>query len=257
MPHDWRPIVCHHLLGTRDHARQGPKQGVCAKFGTLRAALLLASEIMALQNYALFVPACFAINMAFGPNNVLSLSNGAKSGIRLSVLAAFGRLSAFAAMISIAGLGLGAILLASATIFTAVKLVGAAYLVWLGVRMLRAGSTPLPTSALETNAAPMTLRELAKQEFLVAAGNPKAILVFTAFFPQFVDRHAYAASYALLGATFLTFELVAIAIYAFIGSRLRGVAGGMRGLRWFNRVSGSLMIVFGTLLALMRRPAGF
>jgi len=211
---------------------------------------------MVLQNYAIFVPACFAINMAFGPNNVLSLSNGAKSGVRLSVLAASGRLIAFAAMIAIAGLGLGAVLLASATIFTLVKFAGAAYLVWLGVRMLRAGTVLLPTAPITANARTMTLRALAKQEFLVAAGNPKAILVFTAFFPQFVDRSAYAASYALLGATFLVFELVAIAIYAFIGTRLRGVAGGMRGLRWFNRISGSLMIVFGTLLALMRRPAG-
>jgi threonine/homoserine/homoserine lactone efflux protein len=98
-------------------------------------------------------------------------------------------------------------------------------------------------------------RQLAKQEFLVAAGNPKAILVFTAFFPQFVDRSAYARSFTVLGSTFLLIELVAIAIYAVIGSRLGTLANGSRGFRWFNRVSSSVMIGFGLLLAFLRRLA--
>ena len=99
------------------------------------------------------------------------------------------------------------------------------------------------------------LRQLTKQEFIVAAGNPKAILVFTAFFPQFVDRSAYATSFTVLGSTFLVLELVAISIYAVIGARLGTVVSSSRGLRWFNRVSGSTMIGFGLLLAFLRRPA--
>jgi hypothetical protein len=83
---------------------------------------------MSFQNYWLFLPACFAINMALGPNNVLSISNGARNGVRCAVLVAFGRLLAFAVMIAIAGLGLGALLLASGTLFTALKFGGAAYL---------------------------------------------------------------------------------------------------------------------------------
>jgi threonine/homoserine/homoserine lactone efflux protein len=89
----------------------------------------------------------------------------------------------------------------------------------------------------------------------VAAGNPKAILIFTAFFPQFVDRTHYALSFAVLGATFLVLELVAIAIYALIGARLRFITGNPKGFIWLNRVSGSLMVGFGTLLAMLRRPA--
>jgi threonine/homoserine/homoserine lactone efflux protein len=99
------------------------------------------------------------------------------------------------------------------------------------------------------------LRRLAKQEFLVAVGNPKAILVFTAFFPQFVDRTAYATSFVVLGATFLILELVAIAIYAAIGAYLGAMTNDARGFRWFNRISGSTMIGFGLLLAFLRRPA--
>jgi len=210
---------------------------------------------MTLENYALFAPACFAINMAFGPNNVLSLSNGAREGVRLSVFAASGRLVAFAAMIAIAGLGLGALLLASQALFTALKLAGAAYLVWIGIKLIRSGPAMLARAADEAPGGPGTFRRLARQEFLVAAGNPKAILVFTAFFPQFVDPHHYAASFALLGATFLLFEFVAIAIYALLGARLGTMAGGAGRLRWFNRVSGALMIFFGAMLAFVRRPA--
>jgi threonine/homoserine/homoserine lactone efflux protein len=162
---------------------------------------------MSFQNYWLFLPACFALNMAFGPNNVLSLSNGARDGMRYSILAAFGRLLAFAAMIAISGLGLGALLLASETLFTLLKFGGAAYLVWLGIKLFRAAPVALAGAADQTKARLETpadkLRRLARQEFLVAAGNPKAILIFTAFFPQFVDRSAYAASFVVLGATFL------------------------------------------------------
>lgn len=212
---------------------------------------------MSFQNYWLFLPACFAINMALGPNNVLSISNGARSGVRCAVLAAIGRLFAFAGMIAIAGLGLGALLLASGTLFTLLKFGGAAYLVWIGIKLFRSGPDLLSNASEEVVGSRTTnkLRRLAKQEFLVAAGNPKAILVFTAFFPQFVDRSAYATSFAVLGSTFLLLELVAIAIYAVIGARLGALANGSRGFGWFNRVSGSVMIGFGLLLAFLRRPA--
>jgi threonine/homoserine/homoserine lactone efflux protein len=207
------------------------------------------------ENYWLFVPACFAINMAFGPNNVLSLSNGAREGARISVVAALGRLVAFAAMIAVAGVGLGALLMASQALFTVLKLAGAAYLVWIGIKLLRADPAALARVTPEAGAHEGRVRRLAKQEFLVAAGNPKAILVFTAFFPQFVDRAHYALSFTVLGATFLVLELVAIAVYALLGARLGTMTGRSHGLRWFNRASGSLMIVFGLLLAFVKRPA--
>jgi threonine/homoserine/homoserine lactone efflux protein len=209
---------------------------------------------MSLQTFLIFLPACFAINMAFGPNNVLSLSNGARDGVRASVLASFGRIAAFAIMIAVAGLGLGALLLASQTLFTVIKLVGAAYLVWIGVKLIRSGPA-LAVKEAGGAPGPVSMVRLTKQEFWVAAGNPKAILVFTAFFPQFVDRNAYAASFAILGATFLLLELVAIFIYAALGARLGSLSRGARGLAWFNRVSGVLMIGFGVLLAFVRRPA--
>lgn len=213
---------------------------------------------MPLHTYLLFLPACFALNMAFGPNNVLSLSNGARNGVLHSVIASVGRLVAFTMMIAITGFGLGALLLASETLFTVLKFGGAAYLVWLGIKLLRSKPTEQAVEATEQagrQGQAGLLWKHCRQEFYVAAGNPKAILIFTAFFPQFVDRTHYALSFAVLGATFLVLELVAIAIYALIGARLRFITGNPKGFIWLNRVSGSLMVGFGTLLAVLRRPA--
>ncbi len=214
---------------------------------------------MSSHTYLLFLPACFALNMAFGPNNVLSLSNGARSGALHAILASAGRLLAFALMIAITGFGLGALLIASETLFTLLKFGGAAYLVWLGIKMLRArpvdpAAPPSDSSATEPLSRPALLKHHTKQEFYVAIGNPKAILIFTAFFPQFVDPMHYGASFSILGATFLLLEVVAIAIYALIGSRLRILATHPKGFQWLNRASGTLMVTFGVLLALFRKP---
>lgn len=210
---------------------------------------------MTLSAYLLFLPACFAINMAFGPNNLLSVTNGAKHGVSSAVVAASGRIVAFAIMIAVAGLGMGAVLVASELAFDVIKYIGAAYLVWIGIRLLRAPAPTAEVPSREARAVP-SMRALVRQEFTVAAGNPKAILVFTAFFPQFVVPGAYASSYLLLGLTFLVFELVAIALYALLGARMRRLADGSRAMRWFNRVSGGMMVGFGLVLALTRRPAG-
>lgn len=207
---------------------------------------------MPLDTFLLFAPACFAINMAFGPNNLLSLTNAARSGLAPAILAAAGRIVSFAVMIAIAGIGLGAVLAASETVFMAVKWAGALYLIWIGVKLIRAGA---PLLGGEASAAPLSLRKLTLQELWVAAGNPKAILVFTAFFPQFVDPQAYALSFATLGATFLVFELFAILVYSFIGAKLGRYIRNGRALRWFNRASGTMMIGFGLALMFTRRPA--
>jgi threonine/homoserine/homoserine lactone efflux protein len=94
-----------------------------------------------------------------------------------------------------------------------------------------------------------------RQEFLVASSNPKAILIFTAFLPQFVERNAYWQSFFTLGAIFLVLEVGAISIYAFVGSRLRGVMRNAWAVRLVNRISGSMMMLFGGALALTHRSA--
>lgn len=199
----------------------------------------------------LFVPACFALNMAFGPNNLLSITIGAQYGLPAALLAAAGRLVAFVMMIAVAALGMGALLMASEVAFTVVKFLGAAYLVWLGVKILRSkAEVPSERHYLGKQG----VRGFIRREFLVAIGNPKAILIFTAFFPQFVVPGNYWGSFLILGTIFLSLELVAIALYAYAGTRLSGIMRNARGLCWINRISGSTMIMFGAFLAAARRP---
>lgn len=198
----------------------------------------------------LFLPACFALNMAFGPNNLLSMTVGAKQGIPTALVAAIGRLVAFAIMIVVAALGMGTLLMVSETAFTVVKFAGAAYLIWLGIKVLRASGQ---SSAEQTKLNKSDVWGLVRQEFFVAMGNPKAILIFTAFFPQFVDMNNYWSSFLTQGVIFLLLEVVAIAAYAYVGTRLSGVMQNARGLRWVNRISGSMMIGFGVILAMARR----
>ncbi|MEO0939451.1 MAG: LysE family translocator [Pseudomonadota bacterium] len=199
------------------------------------------------MNLWLFIPACFALNLAFGPNNLLALTHGAQRGVGFAVIAGLGRLAAFVPMIALAGLGLGLLLSASAAVFTAVKVLGAAYLIWIGIRLLRTAS-----STAEAPPVP-PLAPALRREALVALGNPKAILIFAAFFPQFVQPDAYASSYAVLGGLFLVLELGAIAVYAAAG-RIAARAGRVP-LHWLSRASGAGMILFGMLMLLTRRPA--
>lgn len=206
---------------------------------------------MPFETLLLFIPACFALNMAFGPNNVLSITIGARYGLRSSLLAASGRLVAFTLMIAVAALGMGALLMTSQIAFTVVKLLGAAYLVWLGVKIFLS-KADLPKEDPDLSRG--NTQSFIRKEFLVAIGNPKAILIFTAFFPQFAVPSNYWISFLILGSIFLIFELIAVAFYAYVGTRLSGLMQNAKGIRWMNRISGSTMIAFGTLLAFAKRP---
>ena len=197
----------------------------------------------------LFVPACFAINMAPGPNNLLSISNATRYGLRAAWLAGAGRLLAFSGMIALASAGLAVVLHTSQLLFMAIKTVGALYLFYIAWQLWRA----VPEGEGEAQAG-ATVWQLARQEFFVAAGNPKAILVFTAFLPQFVDaRQPMALQFTILGALFLLFELVAIGLYAWMGLGMKRFLGQPRGRRLFNRSCATLLGGAGLGLLLSRR----
>jgi threonine/homoserine/homoserine lactone efflux protein len=201
--------------------------------------------------FALFIPACFAINMAPGPNNLLSMTNAMNFGVKTATLAALSRLIGFAGLIVLTAIGLGALLAASEMAFSIIKWIGAAYLVFLGIKLLRAG-----TPAMKPDAAQKPdLFALSRQEFWISASNPKAILTFTAFFPQFLTGDAFARDMAVMGLIFLLLEIVSIVLYAMLGTSIRNVARNSGGLKLLNRVSGSVLIGAGVLLALARKPA--
>lgn len=205
---------------------------------------------MTLTTLALFLPACFALNMAPGPNNLLSISNATRYGLRMASVAGMGRLLAFAIMIALASAGLAVVLQTSELVFYGIKIIGAAYLFYLAYQLWSAD----PQAEVEPQEAREGLWQLARQEFFVAAGNPKAILIFTAFLPQFVDPGADVGhQFAVLGALFLLLEWIAIGIYAYIGLHMRRWFSQPRGKRIFNRCCAGLLSAAASMLLMARR----
>lgn len=198
--------------------------------------------------WSVFIPACFALNCAPGPNNMLAFSNGARLGFGPAMLGGLGRLPAFALLIVVTIVGLGAVLAASAVAFTVVKILGALYLVYVGVQLWRKAKALVRMQSSET-----AIGALMKRDFVMAIANPKAIAIFTAFFPQFIDASAPAwGQLAQMGAVFLALEVAAVLIYVLAGA---GFGRFIRSERVFvnlNRVVGAALVAAGGSMALSR-----
>jgi threonine/homoserine/homoserine lactone efflux protein len=207
---------------------------------------------MTLEAWSVFVAAAVLLCLSPGANNLMALTNGLRYGVVASLVAVGGRLAAFAVMIAIAAVGLGAVLAASELAFQVVKWAGVAYLVYLGIRALRAPAATALGSAVAVKA--QSLAALARKEFLVAIGNPKAILIFTAVFPQFlVAAEPALPQFAVMGATFLVTEIFAALAYVISG---RCFAPLLRErASWINRISGGLLLTAAGLLASASRRA--
>lgn len=198
--------------------------------------------------WTLFIPACFALNCAPGPNNMLAFSNAARLGFGRAVLGGMGRMPAFATLIAITILGLGAALSASAEAFTLIKFAGAIYLVYTGIQIIRKAGR-----LANAQSADVALIALMRRDFTIAIINPKAIAVFTAFFPQFLDPAAAAwPQLAEMGLAFLAMEVVAVALYAGAGAVLGRFITSNRVFVNLNRLVGGALIAAGGSMALSR-----
>jgi threonine/homoserine/homoserine lactone efflux protein len=206
-----------------------------------------------LPTILLFVSASLVLLAIPGPTIALvvarSLSQGRRVALPLVLGVGLGDLVAA----SLALAGAGALLAASATAFTVVKVAGALYLLWLGIKLFR--SEPVPPQAGDVSSTG-TGRAAFRDGFLVTVFNPKGILFFIAFVPQFVRADA-----SYLGqATFfvLAFALLGIlngAAYALGADAMRRVIRSTRALRWMNRAGGATIAAAGVAALFTRRPA--
>ncbi len=169
-----------------------------------------------------FVATSTALVLIPGPTVLLVVSYALGQGWRAALPMAIGvALGDFTAM-SLSVLGIGALLMASATLFTAVKWVGAAYLVYLGIKLFRAGGN---LSAEPKTDSAGALR-MGAHAWLVTSLNPKGIVFFVAFFPQFIDQNlAFWPQVLILQATFLAIAFSNALAYAYFASRARGLSG--------------------------------
>ncbi|WP_309085190.1 LysE family translocator [Chelativorans sp.] len=198
--------------------------------------------------WSIFIPACFALNCAPGPNNMLAFSNGARLGFVPAMLGGLGRMPAFALLILVTIIGLGAVLATSAVAFTIIKIAGAVYLVYVGIQFWRKAR-----ALAEAQAKDSALRALMRRDFLIAISNPKAIAVFTAFFPQFIDASAPAwTQLAAMGGVFLLLEVAAVLLYVVAGVLLGQVLKSGQVFAHLNRLVGGVLIASGVSMALSR-----
>ncbi|PMM43488.1 LysE family translocator [Vibrio splendidus] len=204
---------------------------------------------MEIWKLLLFIPACFALNMTPGPNNLLSMNNARCYGFQAALVAGLGRIAAFSGMIALAASGLAVVLYTSETLFFLIKLFGAMYLLWIAFNLWRSQTSPV--ADIERN---KDWFGLVKQEFALAAGNPKAILIFTAFLPQFVDVSANVnAQFFVLGSTFLVLEMLAISIYAAFGLYLRNWFSQPKMAKRFNKACSVFLALSGANLLVSRQ----
>jgi len=198
----------------------------------------------------LFVASGFLLNITPGADSLYIVTRSVTQGVRAGVAAALGIAVGCYVHILAAALGLSALLAASASAFTVIKLIGAAYLVYIGVSMLHSR----PASPLHTEGAITAVpwRTVFAQGFLTNVLNPKVALFFLAFVPQFIDPATpdKALAFIFLGCIFNVNGTLWCLFLAWSAARVGALGAGRRDVTWLNRGVGALFILLGLRLAL-------
>lgn len=207
---------------------------------------------MSPELWLVYFVAAIGLSLTPGPNGLLSLTHGACFGFRPTIYTVVGGALGFFLLIAISLAGMGTLLTASERAFTAAKWIGAAYLVYLGIRVWRA---PAPALALGTREAgwgeARSLR-MFTQGFLVSVSNPKALIFFAAFLPQFMTPGvSYSVQLAVFGGTFVVVEIIYELFLAVMAQRVAPWLA--RHGRWFNRVAGVTFVGIGAALTTASR----
>jgi threonine/homoserine/homoserine lactone efflux protein len=203
---------------------------------------------MALHHWLLYLAAAIGLSLTPGPNSLLVLTHGALHGHRRTLYTVTGGAIGFAVLIALSMLGIGALLQASAHALIVLKVIGGLYLVWLGVQLWRA-----PPVSFERGAAGSDARwhHLFRQGLLTAVSNPKALLFYGAFLPQFIDPAlALREQLVAMACVFVGVEIAVEYLLALAAHRVRPWLQRLG--RRFNRACGSMFIAIGIALPLTR-----
>ncbi len=203
----------------------------------------------------LFIFASLALAVIPGPTMLLALSNGIEGGMRRASWGIVGASLGSCTLIAVVALGLGSLLAASEVLFNAIRVAGVVYLVWLGIKLWRSEATDLGSALAKSSAQLRPQGRVALLRSLaVALSNPKTLLFFAAFLPQFVDiARPQGTQYLLLGAIFVALDTCVMLAYAAAGTQaVRWLS--RRGLKAMNRGCAAGMWLLAATLAIWRRP---
>jgi homoserine/homoserine lactone efflux protein len=209
---------------------------------------------MTLSTWLAFFVASWLISLSPGAGAISCMAAGLRYGFRRACWNIVGLEFGVLFVLTIVAGGLGALVATSAQAFTAVKLVGVAYLVYLGVQQWRSPVAAMTTTGADTGDG--TPRQLILKGFLVNATNPKGILFMLAVLPQFINpARPLLPQYAICGATLFFTDLVIMAGYTAFAARMLRLLRSEHQVRWMNRSFGGIFIAAGAVLATVRRVA--
>ncbi|MEO7941093.1 MAG: LysE family transporter [Burkholderiaceae bacterium] len=198
------------------------------------------------HSWLLYLLASIGLSLSPGPNGLLALAHGAIHGRRKTLFTIFGGTLGFTLVIGLSMFGIGALLQASLVWLTVLKWFGGAYLVWLGIQVWRA--PPIGLDRLEAGRS-RSGWSLFRQGALSALTNPKGILFFAAFLPQFIDpARSLWLQFAIMAGTFTGVEILTEATIASMAHRIRPWLGKVG--RRFNQACGAIFMVIGAALPL-------
>jgi threonine/homoserine/homoserine lactone efflux protein len=201
---------------------------------------------MDLNTWLIFLLATTGLSLSPGPNGLLALTHGALHGRRKALYTICGGAIGFVAVIALSMFGIGALLKASLTWLIILKWTGGAYLVWLGIQVWR--SPPIGFDA-QTAAETRSGASMFQQGALSAVTNPKAVLFFTAFLPQFIDpARSLVLQFAIMAGTFAVIEIATELLIASMAHRISPWLARVG--RRFNQACGGVFIAIGVALPL-------
>lgn len=199
-----------------------------------------------INNYLAYILLALSIIVVPGPAIILTVKNSIRYGYKIAVANILGNFVAMVILGTLSAVGLGAIILASAALFGAIKILGCAYLVFLGIKAWRSSGTKLSLQSERSRLGKRKVLNVFQEGFLVGISNPKAIAFFTALFPQFIDpdRSFFPQFLTLI----VTIELIAFSVqlsYALLSSKLAPYLSKEKPMRLFNRITGISFVGFG------------
>jgi len=207
---------------------------------------------MEFSTWLAFFAASWAISISPGAGAVAAMSSGLNNGFARGYFMTFGLVLGIWTQVLVVGLGLGALIATSSIGFAIVKWLGVAYLVWLGIKQWRAPAVPMVAETGEALVVPR--RTLVLRGWMVNAVNPKGTVFLLAVVPQFLElAQPLAPQYAVIGATLGFTDLVVMAGYTALASKVLRLLKSPRQIKVLNRTFGSLFVVAGGLLALFKR----
>ena len=200
---------------------------------------------MDISTWLLFMGVAIVAVISPGPAILLSISNSIRFGASKVLLSSFGNICGLLILSTAAIFGLGAILKTSTTLFLVIKLIGATYLIYLGIRQWRSKTNFFEDVEKESSQLKSNKRFFV-EGFLIAVTNPKAILFFTALFPQFINMQAtLVPQFLIMTFTFMAISFVALTSYGLLAKKTKKWLSTGQRARWFNRTLGSLFVLIG------------